>query len=113
MLLIGPRQVNSLAKTTGLRVQVANLSPECHASVLRRRFARSTAGAKERVARRGAHTYRGPRVVDSGGGEEAPGPLTQASAPEAPGRLAREDARSIGGGTLEMAASGVAGHVQR
>src|SRR3989440_7684709 len=104
MLLIGPRQVNSLAKTTGLRVQVANLSPECHASVLRRRFARSTAGAKERVARRGAHR----QMRD----EEAPGPLTQASAPEAPGRLAREDARSIGGGTLEMAASGVAEQVQ-
>src|SRR2546428_11661125 len=43
----------------------------------------------------------------------APGPLTPASAPQAPGRLAREDARSIGGGTLEMAAAGVAEHVQR
>src|SRR6266516_3581799 len=43
----------------------------------------------------------------------APGPLTPASAPQAPGRLAREDARSIGGGTLEMAATGVAEHVQR
>src|SRR2546428_11114038 len=43
----------------------------------------------------------------------ARGPLTPASAPQAPGRLAREDARSIGGGTLEMAASGVAEHVQR
>ncbi len=32
--------------------------------------------------------------------EEAPGPLTQASAPQAPGRLDREDARTIGGGTL-------------
>ena len=32
--------------------------------------------------------------------EVAPGPLTPASAPEAPGRLAREDAQSIGGGTL-------------
>jgi len=32
--------------------------------------------------------------------EEAPGPLTPASAPEVPGRLAREDAKSIGRGTL-------------
>ncbi len=45
--------------------------------------------------------------------DDAPGPLTQASAPPgvpakskiswggmAPGRLAREDARSLGGGTL-------------
>jgi len=32
--------------------------------------------------------------------EEATGPLTPASAPEAPGRLDREDARSIAGGTL-------------
>src|SRR2546421_1393836 len=45
--------------------------------------------------------------------EHAPGPLTQASAPEAPGRLAREDARTLGGGTLEMAVTGVAEHVQR
>src|SRR2546429_1751498 len=45
--------------------------------------------------------------------EGAPGPLTQASAPQAPGRLAREDARTSGGGTLEMAATGVAEHVQR
>ncbi|TMC85994.1 MAG: isoprenylcysteine carboxylmethyltransferase family protein [Chloroflexi bacterium] len=58
--------------------------------------------------------------------EEAPGPLTQASAPlpgvpaksqisrggPAPGRLAREDARTLGGGTLEMV-TGVAEHVQR
>jgi hypothetical protein len=55
----------------------------------------------------------GPRVVASGGSEEAPGPLTQASAPTgvpaksqiswgglAPGRPDREDARTIGGGTL-------------
>jgi hypothetical protein len=48
-----------------------------------------------------------------GGSEDAPGPLTPASAPPgvpaksqiswggmAPGRLAREDARNIGGGTL-------------
>ncbi len=33
--------------------------------------------------------------------EEATGPLTQASAPQAPGRLDREDARAIGGGTLQ------------
>src|SRR5205807_9879424 len=32
--------------------------------------------------------------------EEAPGPLTQASAPQAPGRLAREGARTIGSVTL-------------
>jgi len=32
--------------------------------------------------------------------DEAPGPLTQASAPKAPGRLPREDARNGGGGTL-------------
>jgi len=31
--------------------------------------------------------------------DEAPGPLTQASAPKAPGRLAHEDARNGGGGT--------------
>src|SRR6059036_2064350 len=31
--------------------------------------------------------------------DAAPGPLTPASAPKAPGRLDREDARSIGGGT--------------
>ena len=30
----------------------------------------------------------------------APGPLTQPSAPKVPGRLGREDARSLGGGTL-------------
>ncbi len=34
--------------------------------------------------------------------EEAPGPLTQASAPEAPARLDREDARSSGGATLQV-----------
>src|SRR5438552_15003556 len=45
--------------------------------------------------------------------EDPPGPLTQASAPQAPDRLAREAARTIGGGTLEMAATGVAEHVQR
>ena len=32
--------------------------------------------------------------------EVAPGLLTPALAPEAPGRLDREDAKSIGGGTL-------------
>ncbi len=30
----------------------------------------------------------------------APGPMTQASGPQAPGRLGREDARSFGGMTL-------------
>jgi hypothetical protein len=43
---------------------------------------------------------RGPRAVGSGGGEEAPGPLTQPSVPQAPGRLGREDARRTGRGTL-------------
>jgi len=33
--------------------------------------------------------------------EEAPGPLTQPSAPQAPGRLGREDARIFGGATLQ------------
>jgi LAO/AO transport system kinase len=32
--------------------------------------------------------------------DDAPGPLTQASAPKAPGRLGREDARSLEDGTL-------------
>src|SRR5215472_7068477 len=32
--------------------------------------------------------------------DAAPGPLTQASAPQAPGRLAREDARNFGSRTL-------------
>src|ERR1700686_523036 len=33
--------------------------------------------------------------------DAAPGPATPASAPQAPGRLAREDARSSGGGTTQ------------
>ena len=32
--------------------------------------------------------------------DAAPGPLTQPSAPKAPGRLGREDARDLGAGTL-------------
>jgi hypothetical protein len=32
--------------------------------------------------------------------DAAPGPLTRASAPKAPGRLGREDARHIGSATL-------------
>jgi len=52
----------------------------------------STAGAKERVALGGAH----PLMRD----DEAPGPLTKASAPKAPGRLDREDAARIGGEPL-------------
>jgi hypothetical protein len=32
--------------------------------------------------------------------DAAPGPLTPASAPKAPGRLGREDAMSLGGATL-------------
>jgi hypothetical protein len=32
--------------------------------------------------------------------DAAPGPLTQPLAPQAPGRLGREDARILGGGTL-------------
>src|SRR6266568_4768640 len=59
---------------------------------VRRRFAASTAGAKERVAQLGAHR----QMRD----DAAPGPLTQASAPKAPGRLGREDARNFGGGAL-------------
>ncbi len=35
--------------------------------------------------------------------EEAPGPMTQASAPEAPGRLGREGARNIAGPTTQFA----------
>src|SRR6266568_5565965 len=72
---------------------------------VRRRFAASTAGAKERVAQLGAHR----QMRD----DAAPGPLTQASAPlsgspqnrkiprgeTAPGRLGREDARNFRGRT--------------
>src|SRR6266852_1674196 len=36
--------------------------------------------------------------------EEAPGPLTPASAPQAPGRLGREDARNLGSSTLSATA---------
>ena len=54
---------------------------------VRRICAASTGGAKERVAQGGAH----PLMRDSA----APGPLTQASAPQAPGRLGREDARTL------------------
>jgi hypothetical protein len=32
--------------------------------------------------------------------DAAQGPLTQPSAPQAPGRLGREDARNLAGGTL-------------
>jgi len=32
--------------------------------------------------------------------DAAPGPLTPASAPQAPGRLGREDAKDLGGATL-------------
>jgi hypothetical protein len=32
--------------------------------------------------------------------DAAPGPLTQPSAPQAPGRLGREDTKGLGGGTL-------------
>ncbi len=35
--------------------------------------------------------------------DSAPGPMTQASAPQAPGRLAREDARNFGSRTLAFA----------
>ncbi|HSS60758.1 MAG TPA: hypothetical protein VLK30_04795 [Candidatus Limnocylindrales bacterium] len=47
------------------------------------------------MARGGAQ----PKLRD----DEAPGPQTQASAPQAPGRLGREDARSLGVGTLQLA----------
>src|SRR5712691_5946113 len=58
-------------------------------------FAASAAGAKEGVAQGGAQL----NLRD----DAAPGPLTQASAPQAPGRLGREDARSLGDGTLQLA----------
>src|SRR6266481_6583534 len=66
---------------------------ECPAPEVRRRFAASTAGAKERVARGGAHL----QMRD----DEAPGPSTQASAPQAPGRLGREDATELRCWTLQ------------
>ncbi len=47
------------------------------------------------VALGGAHSCWGPRAVDSGGSDAAPGPLTQASALKAPGRLGREDASNF------------------
>src|SRR5713101_6058602 len=34
--------------------------------------------------------------------EEAPGPLTPASAPKAPGRLGREDARNFGSASVNL-----------
>src|SRR5580704_14742291 len=55
-------------------------------------FAASAAGGKERVALGGAH----PWMRD----DAAPGPLTPPSAPQAPGRLGREDARSLGAAAL-------------
>src|ERR1700730_3915000 len=70
------------------------LSPE-----VRRIFVVSAVGAKARVARLGAHPLGSPRR-GRGGSAAAPGPLTRASAPKAPGRLGREDARNSGGGTL-------------
>ncbi len=40
--------------------------------------------------------------------DDAPtGPLTQASAPQAPGRLGREDARNFRGGPLSYAGAGL------
>ena len=68
------------------------IDPEWCDPELRSVFAASTAGAKERVARLGAHLL----MRD----DAAPGPLTQASAPQAPGRPGREDARNFGGATL-------------
>ena len=63
------------------------------------------------MARGGAHTCWGPRVVGSGGSDAAPGPLTQASAPKAPGRLGRAGARIVGAAALspEQAAAAHAG----
>src|SRR5712692_9641626 len=55
------------------------------------RFAASATGAKERVARGGAHRDARRRVT---------GPLTQASAAKPPGRLGREDAKNFGAATL-------------
>src|SRR5216683_1845743 len=62
-------------------------------------FAASATGAKEVVAQLGAHTAGVP--ARSAGGSAAPGPLTLASAPQAPGRLGREDARASGGEPLQ------------
>src|SRR5437870_2145973 len=67
---------------------------------LRRRFATSAAGAKERVARLGAHR----QMRD----DAAPGPLTQASAAQPPGRPGREGARR-GGSTRALLGFGGAG----
>ncbi|HET6311356.1 MAG TPA: hypothetical protein VFH00_10185 [Candidatus Nitrosotalea sp.] len=39
--------------------------------------------------------------------DAAPGPLTQASAPQAPGRLGREDARNFGDGALNTAINSI------
>jgi len=61
------------------------------------------------VAPQGAQTCWGPRAVGSGGSEAAPGPLTQPSAPEAPGRLGREDARDVGSSATACILSGMAG----
>src|SRR5712692_7645415 len=69
----------------------------CPGSEVRRRFAASAAGAKERVARGGAHRQMRDDI--------APGPSTQASGPKAPGRLGREDARNFRRWTLAHAVS--------
>src|SRR5438094_6320810 len=63
-------------------------------------FAASTAGAKEGVARRGAHSC-GVPASWSRGQRGVPGPLTPASAPQAPARLGREDARSLRSWSLQ------------
>src|SRR5436853_383509 len=64
-------------------------------------FAASAAGAKEGVAQGGAH--RDAR-------QRAPGPLTQASAAQPPGRPGREDARNLGGGILRSRRGGPPHH---
>jgi hypothetical protein len=69
-------------------------SLECPDIDARRAFATSAAGAKERVARQGAHR----KMRDAA----APGPSTPASAPQAPGCLGREDASALDGGTLRV-----------
>src|SRR5712692_8678930 len=68
------------------------------------KFAASAAGAKERVAPLGAHL--------SMRDDAAPGPLTQASAPQAPGRLGREDARNFGCRTLVVLQQPVVNHLR-
>src|SRR6266581_820169 len=72
-------------------------------------FAASAAGAKETTSTRGsAHQLGSPRRGCAGAAERAQ-ESTQASAPQAPGRLGREDARALGVGILRSRRQ-VSGH---